>query len=284
MDSQDSVNTVWSISTPFDTSLSNQCRVMLRTVPKAQTTTIDAAGPPPAVASALAVFRNQQGVFLPAMTDEEHGHIFRVVKRGTASFGETIKEGDEIRLCWMLKDQTTGFRDFTEDAFGRRRTTIPPDVSDAPFFFKLPWPRFESLSKPASGANPVPNTLIMSQMPSEEPMATDLCILPAIRQYRRQNATIPYGLEDVAFRVDTVSNDGRGDAKDYMLWGLKQSNDTDEDTGVAAPAKRPYTGDPRLALLAAMFFLDDPEKVPYILRNDTNYAQAEATAKAKASA
>ncbi|KAK4613262.1 hypothetical protein CLAFUW4_09150 [Fulvia fulva] len=218
------------------------------------------------------------------MTDDEQGHIFRMVKRGTATYVETVKEGDEIRLCWMLRDQTTGFRDFTDDAFGRRRTNLPLDMSDVPFFFKLPWPRFESLSKLAKDVNPVPNTLIMSQLPSEEPMATDLCTLPAVRQYRRKYATIPYGVEDVAFRIDTVSNEGRGDARDYMLSGLKQSKDADEVYAGMPAQKRPYTGDPRLALLAAQFFLDDPEKVPYILRNESNYAQAELAAKAKAAA
>ena len=284
MESQDAVNTVWSITTPFNNSLSHQCRVMLRTVRNAQSAPVDANGPPPPPASSLAVFRNQQGVFLPAMTNDEHGHIFRIIKRGATAVDETIKEGDEIRLCWMLKDQTTGFRDFTDDAFGRRRTTLPPDVADLPFFFKLPWPRFESFSKPANDANPVPNTLIMSQIPSEEPMVTDLCILPAVRQYRRKYATIPYGMEDVAFRVDTVSNDGRGDARDYMLSGLKQSKDADEVYEGMPAAKRQYVVDAGLAFLAAQFFLDDPQKVPYILRNESNYAKAEAAMKPKTTA
>lgn len=217
-----SADVLWSITAPFDDVLKHECRVMLRTVPPPQPTVAGqpAGNTPPLVA--LSIFRTQQGEFLPSMSDESQGHIFRMLKRGATQPGETIREGDQIRLCWAFQDQTAGFRDFANGAFGHRRHNWPAEIEQTPLFFKLPWPRFESLKAPDEAGKEVPNSLIMSPAASEESTIEMVGVLPAWNSVA-VGARIPYGMQDVSFSLDIVEDDDAigGDDQDYMLQGEK---------------------------------------------------------------
>lgn len=211
---------------------------MLRTVPPASKPQAgQPANQPPSVA--LSIFRTQQGEFLPVMSDESQGHIFRMLKRGSTQPGETIKEGDQIRLCWNFADQTAGYRDFANDAFGRRRHNWPAEVEQVPLFFKLPWPRFESLAAPDAQGTPIPNSMIMSPGASEEGMIDMIGTLPAWSA-AGAGAKVLYGMQDLSFSLDVVETDNGDSDDDYMLLG---------------PNARGQAG-AGLSRLAAQFFLD----------------------------
>lgn len=232
-------DTVWSITAPFDDVLKHECRVMLRTVPTPRTTKAEQAAGQVLAPVALSIFRTQQGEFLPAMSDESQGHIFRILKKGSTQPGETIKEGDEIRLCWAFQDQTAGFRDFANGAFGRRRHNWPAELEQSPLFFKLPWPRFESLAAPEGDGQPIPNSLVMSSKAEEEGTIDMFSILPAWNS-TGVGSKVMYGVQDVCFSLDVVE-DSLGDSEDdYMLQG-------------ATARQQLGTG---MSQLAARFFLD----------------------------
>jgi hypothetical protein len=172
------------------------------------------------------------------MSDEDNGHIFRMLKRGEGvKRGETIQEGDDIRLSWRFEDQNVGFRDFREDVFGHRRHNWPSNVPQTPLYFKLPWPRFESILKPSDGARAIPNSMIMSPIASEDSIATTLSVIPA----QRYGAKMTWGVQDLAFKLDVVEGNGREEEEDYMLLG--------------AGAQRNGKGG-SASQLAARFFLD----------------------------
>ncbi|KAL8718280.1 MAG: hypothetical protein Q9225_004558 [Loekoesia sp. 1 TL-2023] len=70
---------------------------------------------------ALTVYRNQQGVFLPAITSSDEPSYWRIERATSSSSDVRIKDGEEIRLCWRFSDQLSGFRDYYDDLYGRRR-------------------------------------------------------------------------------------------------------------------------------------------------------------------
>lgn len=153
----------------------------------------------------MVVFRNAQGEFVPAMSDSDEFQYWRIIK--TEKSPATIRPGDEVRLCWDFKDQTTGWRDFTQDVFGRRQTSTPPDAS-GPLFLKVPWPRFENVGTPTS--------LIMSSDPA-------LNTSKVVNIDKKGTAlTTRYCLQDVRMRIDNVTNQGLGDFADYTLHKVDQ--------------------------------------------------------------
>lgn len=158
----------------------------------------------------MVVFRNFQGQFLPAMSDRDEFQYWRILKVGGSRPGEHIKGGDQVRLCWAFKDQTTGFRDFTQDAFGRRENQCPAELQSSVLFLKVPWPRFEFQGQPT--------VLVMSQNAKEEPVEEVLNVLP-------EPGAFKYCLQDITFRIDTVENSGKGDSGDYLLNGVQQQGD-----------------------------------------------------------
>ncbi|KAF2014344.1 hypothetical protein BU24DRAFT_463141 [Aaosphaeria arxii CBS 175.79] len=166
--------------------------------------------------SSLAVFRNRQGVFLPAMTGSDELHYWRIAKVGAKRVGEKIQEGDQIRLCWLFKDQCTGFRDFSEDVFGRRRTQKPDDFDGEALFFKLPWPRFEQLQT-ADGEGTGINAMVLSSHPTMDVYWGEICNLPQLEQDGKGNGKTWYIHQDVSFFIDKVANNGRGDVDDGLV-------------------------------------------------------------------
>ena len=130
--------------------------------------------------------------------------------------GETIKEDDSVRLSWAFKDQTTGFRDFTDDLYGRRHNQVPPDLEDEMLFLNLPWPRFESIKAPIAPGNGIgSNAMVMSTESSEEVSGMQIQNLPQLANDSVRNSY--YALQDVSFRIDTVANNGCGDTDDYLI-------------------------------------------------------------------
>ena len=159
----------------------------------------------------MVIFRNAQGQFLPAMSDAGEYQYWRILKTGTSS--RYIKPGDEVRLAWDFRDQTTGWRDFLDDVFGRRQPNCPPGYdSKSPLFLKVPWPRFETSGKPTA--------LIMNSQQG------DLAAAPITINNKGRTETFQYCLQDLKLRIDGVGNGGRGDAEDYLLNQVKMEGVT----------------------------------------------------------
>jgi hypothetical protein len=206
--------------------LKNGSRVVLRTVPFPRftltvdygvlppvtfTTTHEQPGlenhtPPP---SHMVVIRNAQGVFVPAISDRDEYQYWRVEKTSGGVLGEPIKGGDSVRLCWKFADQATGFRDYMDDVFGRRRNQCPSELESSTLYLKVPWPRFE-------GRN-TPTAMVMSTQSTIDVTREVLATIPG---------TYAYTLQDLQFRIDTVERGGMGDSGDYMLANVSQEVDT----------------------------------------------------------
>ncbi|RGP72590.1 hypothetical protein FLONG3_6598 [Fusarium longipes] len=239
------MSTIWSISSPFDDVLCHESRVTIRTNPlrtkplenaqyTAKAVLADAAsalatGQKEAsmvysqpVISSLVVFRNQQGVFLPGMSDSKEIHIWRILKKGALPGTKPpIYEGDEIILAWCFQDQVCGYRDFTEDVFGRRRTVAPNESKNSVLYMKLPWPRFEPVQSLPDQEEPLPNALMMSEVP--QPGDSKLTPGDQIRVIsKQQSKTTQILVEECIFRLDLVKEYGRGDVDDYLLQGVSQ--------------------------------------------------------------
>jgi hypothetical protein len=156
----------------------------------------------------MVVYRNAQGEFLPAMSDSDEYQYWRLLKTDPTQLH--IKPGDEVRLAWDFRDQTTGWRNFSQDIFGRREVCAPADGPTGALFLKVPWPRFETTGNPTA--------LIMSSEPG------DLAAKSININNKGTPTTYKYCLQDLRLRIDTVGNDGRGDADDYLLNKVTQEN------------------------------------------------------------
>lgn len=154
------------------------------------------------VSSFLTIFRNQQGVFLPAMSDNEGPSYWRIEKAQSDPDIQDIKDGDAIRLCWCFSDQTSGYRDFFDDSFGRRRVIQPAGVPDK-LYLKVPFPRFESITVPA-GTEPPGISLIMSGDSEHRPILESIQTLPEKPGLGHDTEAIKYNLHDLVLRIDSV--------------------------------------------------------------------------------
>jgi hypothetical protein len=173
--------------------------------------------------SSLVVFRNQQGVFLPAMSDSKDVHVWRVLKTGAAPGDKVnIAEGDQIQLAWCYQDQYCGYRDFTEDAFGRRRNGPPSESKSSTLYMRLPWPRFEPVESLADQSEPLPNALMMSEVSAPQGNPNNVLHeqITVIKDHKHAAKDIL--VEDCVFRLDIVKHHGRGDVDDYLLRGVSQ--------------------------------------------------------------
>jgi hypothetical protein len=158
----------------------------------------------------MVVLRNAEGLFMPGMSDRSEYQYWRIQKvsnRGSVE-GEPLKSDDEVRLIWKFSDQKTGFRDFYQDSFGRRRIQCPSELESVTLHLKVPWPRFEPQG--------VPTALVMSQQADTESRAEN---------FSTRRGVFTYVLQDLKMRLDTVSDRGTGDSSDYMLAGVNQKGD-----------------------------------------------------------
>ncbi|KAK4870832.1 hypothetical protein LT330_000069 [Penicillium expansum] len=204
----------------------------------------------------LTVFRNEQGVVLPAMTDSGEFPLWRVQTVGGSS-AQYIKEGDPIRLCWRFSDQTCGFRDFFNDVYGRRRFTKPEEIHDS-LYLRTPFPGFQRADSivpvqvqvkdpvntgvipngipdmvtpaPSPGNTPGSTTeqngaaMVMSPSSSVKPILTKLSVIADKGDYLKDSLT--YNLFDVTFRIDMIGNRPSVEKMDYMTQNLDQRTST----------------------------------------------------------
>ena len=163
-----------------------------------------ATSPPPA----LTVYRNAQGLFLPTMTASPDPCYWRVLKADPDASTDRIKDGETIRLCWRFSDQVSGWRDYRDDFYGRRRFNKPDDIEPDALYLKAPYPRFESLT---SGDD---MQLVMSTAKTRSPILQTVQVLD--RAQKGGVAEVNYNLFDLSFRLDHVGNGGSGEILDYM--------------------------------------------------------------------
>ncbi|KAI6791601.1 hypothetical protein KC363_g3337 [Hortaea werneckii] len=205
----------WDIIAPFADVLAHGTRIILRARPTDEKAPV----------SHMTVFRTAQGEFVPGMSDRDEYQYWRLLKTGDGAAttaapqpGEPIQAGDEIRLAWSFKDQTTGYRDYVDDVFGRRQTNPPAEIpttatggsgSDVVLYLKVPWPRFENSGRPTA--------MIMCADASTKEIVTDI---------QTARGRFKYALQDLRFRLDAVPNGGKGDSEDYLLQGVVQEGDT----------------------------------------------------------
>jgi len=164
------------------------------------------------------------------MSDDDQPQYWRILKKDGGVLGQHIKEGDEIRLCWAFSDQLTGFRDFLNDIFGRRRAQCPDELKNQILYMKLPWPRFETLSPVKEGVK------VGDASPSSMFMAPSDTIDPIVVNMNTRNGMYKYVGQDVSFRIDLISTQPYGDVFDYMLKGVDQAKST---TTVSLKHKHP---------------------------------------------
>ena len=154
----------------------------------------------------LTIIRNEQGHFLPAISSSTEAAMWRLHKlESVKTGGEAFERGESVRLSWRFEDQTAGFRDFSEDVFGRLRHNLP-DKAPQEFFLKFPFPGFETQKEAVEGGrcmimnghkglDPKYETLQVRSYPPEEEKSEDLDF--------EQNEVL-YGLFDLSFRLDVL--------------------------------------------------------------------------------
>lgn len=215
--------TVWRLEIPEKYSLGSDCKICIKSIARTKTVEIPPTVPPKPnepppppnssevlLPAALTVYRNQQGVFLPAISssdDPSYWRIERVASGGGGRSDARIKHGEEIRLCWRFSDQVSGFRDYCDDLYGRRRYTKPTECDFDALYFKAPYPRFEGLQ--AAGM-----AMVMSPAETKDPVIETLRVLP--RKTEAGEQQLNYAMHDLTFRLDAVGDGGFGDAPDYM--------------------------------------------------------------------
>ncbi|EWZ29802.1 hypothetical protein FOZG_16671 [Fusarium oxysporum Fo47] len=155
---------------------------------------------------ALTVYRNAQGVFLPSISSTDEPCYWRLEPVETSGIskmkGDRYKFGDSFRLTWSFSDQTSGFRDFVDDSYGRHNLTRPSEIKSDKLCFKVPFPRFEGMLSDYMA-------VLMSTALTTDPIIEKIKVLDGYNQEK------PYNLHDLSFRVDMVGNDGNGDKNDY---------------------------------------------------------------------
>ncbi|KAB5590305.1 hypothetical protein CTheo_6243 [Ceratobasidium theobromae] len=190
------LKTVWKLELPDGQILAHESRVNIKSLSSSAEPT-------------LSVYRNQQGVYLPALNSHDGPSFWRILKNDPRSqTGDAIRDGDEIRLSWRFSDQTDGFRDFYDDTFGRRRYTNPDidkiDENDR-LFLKIPYPSFDMGN----------STLVLSSAETVRPVVEMYSVLHRQGMPAGQSQ-LAYNLHDITFRLDSAGSDGLGEVKDYL--------------------------------------------------------------------
>ncbi|CZR43765.1 uncharacterized protein FPRO_07318 [Fusarium proliferatum ET1] len=204
--------TVWNMVVPYGEWLKDNSLVMLTSAAGASQTFKDDLW--------LTVYRNAQGQFMPAMTSSGDASFWRV-KRETKGSGPEISEGNTIKLTWRFSDQTSGFRDFYEDTFGRRTFNKPENVLKDELHLKLPFPGFQKTEdKNRAAGESAGLAMIMSEIETDAPFLQEVSISSRKKEGPQKRT---YNLHPTSFRVDLVGNDGLGELEDYMTVGLDQS-------------------------------------------------------------
>ncbi|CAF3429323.1 unnamed protein product [Fusarium graminearum] len=198
----------WSVIAPFDKEV---CLTFLKVILRSCFQESDTNKDPTPIH--MVVFRSVQGEFVPVMSDSSDYQYWRIIK--TDAGERHIKPGDNIRLCWDFRDQTVGWRDFTQDVFGRREVRRPSDVP-TPLFIKIPWLRVPDLG---------PFQFLGSRYNGYE-INGPLHMSAEREDYAERNVKVhmngndgvsPCRLQHLQLRIDSVGQGGRGDTEDYLL-------------------------------------------------------------------
>jgi hypothetical protein len=112
-------------------------------------------------------------------------------------------------LCWEFSDQTSGFRDFFQDAYGRRRYTRPTEVESATLYLKVPYPSFENLGSDKGVS------LTLSIAATSDSIAQRIWVSPQKALDEVDEAVINYNLHDLHFKLDSVCSDP---PSHYTFW------------------------------------------------------------------
>ncbi|KAF3403579.1 hypothetical protein F1880_009554 [Penicillium rolfsii] len=150
----------------------------------------------------LTVFRNEQGHYLPAISDAGAAPYWRVQKM----------QGSGRQNGHLIRDS---FRDYMDDVFGRRRFHVPEDEPEN-LYMKVPFPGFQK-----SDADGI--AMIMHTEETTKSYATILNVLPHKEFDNKSIAT--YGLYDLSFRLDILDTPGQQELNDFMIHGLNQRSE-----------------------------------------------------------
>ncbi|MCJ1403207.1 hypothetical protein MMC11_006430 [Xylographa trunciseda] len=134
--------------------------------------------------------------------------IKRDVKSGTTP-GDNIKDGKAIRLCWHFSDQTSGFRDYRDDVFGRRQFARLDNVPKNDLYLKVPHPRFENPDADIGIG------LVLSTEDALDPVIDNLALIDKSKQDKEVH--VNYFMFDLTFRMDSIGNNRNGEVFDYMI-------------------------------------------------------------------
>lgn len=174
----------------------------------------EADKPPQPSDLALTVYRNAQGVFMPAISSTDEPCYWRLQRVSDATpqgNQESFKHGEEFRLTWSFADQAGGFRDYLDDAYGRRSFRRPADLGPIDTLcMKMPYPRFEKTGDNAG------ISVVMSPALTHEPVAQSFKVRRTRDEGVGPDKDVHYNLFDVSFRMDWVNNEGVGDSGDFM--------------------------------------------------------------------
>lgn len=108
----------------------------------------------------------------------------------------------------QFDDQLSGWRDYADNFFGRRRFDKPAEIREKGLYLKAPFPRFEALDSPQG------MSLIMSTAETTDPILQQLELKDKAKP--RGVTTATYNLFYLAFRLDYVTHGGEGEYEDYM--------------------------------------------------------------------
>lgn len=143
----------------------------------------------------MVVYRNQQGLFMPAMSSTDEPCFWRLERAYDNSSDVRFQYGGYYRLTWRFSDQSGGFRDYTDDTYGRRNFEKPADIENDILYMKVPFPCFDSPKKDTG------ISLLMSQISLKEPVLSSVTVLPLRSESEK---AFTYSLYDLSFRLDYV--------------------------------------------------------------------------------
>lgn len=126
------------------------------------------------------------------MTSSPDPSFWRIFKVNSND-RQDIREGEAVRFSWQFSDQTSGFRDFMDDSFGRRRFSIPDGANNAQFI-KIPFPGFHDSSNNEFA-------LVMSGANTPNPVLEPFQIRPNPDD---PTTNVTYNLHDLVFRLDYI--------------------------------------------------------------------------------
>lgn len=130
--------------------------------------------------------------------------------QGGGADAKQLKYGDAVRLSWSFTDQSSGWRDYYDDYYGRRRFDRPSELKDGEdaLYMKAPFPRFEELDSPQG------MSLVMSTASNTNPILQTFMVRDPSKPSGQEE--VAYNLFDLSFRMDFVGRNGNGEVFDYM--------------------------------------------------------------------